>query len=102
MQIIEAKTLKARMENGEKINLLDVRQPEEYEEFNIGGKLLPLGEIVSMQTDDIEDWKNEEVICCCRSGQRSMQAALVLETMGFTNVVNLVGGLNNWKDVFGY
>lgn len=95
MQIIEATELKQRMVS-EKINLIDVRQPEEHAEFNIGGILLPLGNIMSMQIEEIEDLRNEEVICYCRSGQRSMQAAMMLETMGFTNVKNLAGGMLGW------
>ena len=95
MQIIEATTLKERMVS-EKINLIDVRQPEEHAEFNIGGILLPLGNIMSMQIEAIEDLRNEEIICYCRSGQRSMQAAMMLETMGFTNVKNLAGGMLGW------
>jgi len=95
MQIIEATTLKQRMVS-EKINLIDVRQPEEHAEFNIGGILLPLGNIMSMQIEAIEDLRDEEVICYCRSGQRSMQAAMMLETMGFTNVKNLAGGMMGW------
>ena len=96
MQLIEATTLKQRMVT-EKINLIDVRQPEEHAEFNIGGILLPLGNIMSMQIEDIEELRDEEVICYCRSGQRSMQAAMMLETMGFTNVKNLVGGMLGWE-----
>jgi rhodanese-related sulfurtransferase len=95
MQSIEASELKQRMLS-EKINLIDVRQPEEHAEFNIGGILLPLGNIMSMQIDEIEDLRNEEVICYCRSGQRSMQAAMMLETMGFTNVKNLASGMMGW------
>jgi len=95
MQIIEASILKQRMIS-EKLNLIDVRQPEEHAEFNIGGILLPLGNIMSMQIEAIEDLRDEEVICYCRSGQRSMQAAMMLETMGFTNVKNLAGGMMGW------
>ena len=95
MQVIEATELKQRMVS-EKINLIDVRQPEEHAEFNIGGILLPLGNIMSMQIEEIEDLRNEEVVCYCRSGQRSMQAAMMLETMGFTNVKNLAGGMLGW------
>lgn len=96
MQFIEASELKQRMVS-EKLNLIDVRQPEEHAEFNIGGILLPLGNIMSMQIEEIEDLRDEEIICYCRSGQRSMQAALMLETMGFTNVKNLAGGMMGWQ-----
>lgn len=80
--------------------LLDVREPDEHQEFNIGGKLMPLGNIQSMMIDDIEDLKNKEIICYCRSGNRSMQATLMLETFGFTNVKNLVGGMLEWRESF--
>ncbi|HUZ60560.1 MAG TPA: rhodanese-like domain-containing protein [Hanamia sp.] len=101
MQIITPEEVKKRLEAGEKLHLVDVRQPEENEEFNIGGILLPLGKIQSMQTEDIEDLKNDEVICYCRSGKRSGTATLFLEQSGFTNVKNLTGGMLAWREKFG-
>jgi len=98
MTIINCNELKARMDAGEKIQLLDVREPGERTEFNIGGTFLPLGQIQVMQIDDIEELKNEELVCYCRSGNRSMQACLMLETFGFTNVKNLQGGMNEWRE----
>jgi rhodanese-related sulfurtransferase len=101
MQPISVEELKARIDAGEPLHLLDVREPFEHEDFNIGGTLLPLGKIQTMQTDDIEDWKDQEVICYCRSGNRSGQACLILETAGFANVKNLSGGMNAWQDRIG-
>jgi len=101
MTIITAEEVKARLDAGEKLNLVDVREPAENAEFNIGGTLVPLGKIQTMQTDDIDALKNEEVICYCRSGARSTQAALMLETFGFTNVKNLAGGMMGWKERIG-
>lgn len=100
MITITADELKTRLDAGEAINLVDVREPAEHAEFNIGGILLPLGKIQTMQTDDIDELKNEEVICYCRSGQRSMQATLMLETFGFTNVKNLTGGMLGWQEKY--
>lgn len=97
MQQISISEVKARIANGEKLNLLDVREPDERAEFNIGGQHIPLGNILSMQTDDIAEWQNEEVICYCRSGMRSMKAAFMLESCGFTNVKNLEGGMMAWQ-----
>ena len=97
MTNISTAELKERIAGNEHINLLDVREPEERAEFNIGGTFIPLGQVMAFQTDEIEAWKNEEVICYCRSGKRSMQAAMMLETMGFTNVKNLVGGMVEWQ-----
>ena len=100
MITITADEIKARLDAGEVINLVDVREPAEHAEFNIGGTLLPLGKIQTMQVEDIEELKNEEVICYCRSGQRSMQATLMLETFGFTNVKNLTGGMLGWQEKY--
>jgi rhodanese-related sulfurtransferase len=101
MNTITAEEVNLRLQNGEKLNLVDVREPYEHEEFNIGGLLLPLGKIQTMQTEEIEDLKNEEVICYCRSGQRSMQACMMLQNFGFTNVSNLTGGMLGWKQLYG-
>lgn len=102
MKTITVDELKARMDAGEKINLLDVREPDEYALSNIkGALLLPLGKVQTMQIDDIEDWKNEEVIIHCRSGKRSATACLFLETMGFSNTVNVEGGILAWEEKFG-
>ena len=101
MQPISVEELKARLDAGETLNLLDVREPHEREEFNIGGKFLPLGKIQRSETDDIEDWTSEEVIVYCRSGNRSGQACLTLETMGFSNLKNLSGGMLAWQERIG-
>ena len=101
MKHITVAQLKARMDAGEKINLIDVREPEEFKEFNIGGKLIPLGKIQSMQADELDDLKNEELIVHCRSGKRSATACMFLETMGFTNTVNVEGGVLAWQEQFG-
>jgi rhodanese-related sulfurtransferase len=100
MQNITVEELKRRMDAGEKINLIDVREPHEYAEFNIGGKLVPLGKIQAMQIEDIEDLKDEEVIIHCRSGKRSVTACQFLETLGFTNTVNVLGGALDWQEKF--
>jgi rhodanese-related sulfurtransferase len=101
MTTITADEVKFRLDSGEKLNLVDVREPHENTEFNIGGTLLPLGKVQIMQVEDIDDLKNEEVIVYCRSGNRSGQAALMLETFGFTDVKNLTGGMLAWKERFG-
>lgn len=89
------------MDAGEKLNIIDVREPYEYAEFNIGARLIPLGQIQTMQVDEIEDWKDQEVIIHCRSGQRSMVACMFLETLGFKNTKNLAGGMLAWQEKFG-
>ena len=98
MKIITVQNLKERIANGETINLVDVREADERAEFNIGGTFLPLGNILSMQTDEIADLQDEEIICYCRSGKRSIQGALMLESLGFSNVKSLHGGMNAWQE----
>jgi rhodanese-related sulfurtransferase len=100
MQNITAEEVKERLDKGEKLNLVDVREPHEHAEFNIGGILFPLGKIQAMQVDELEDLKDEEVIVYCRSGNRSGQAAMILDTMGFSNTKNLTGGMLKWQEKF--
>jgi rhodanese-related sulfurtransferase len=101
MQTISVEDLKKRLDAGEAFHLLDVREPHEHADFNIGGTLLPLGRVQQMDLGEIEAWKDEEVIVYCRSGNRSGQASMMLETAGFTNVVNLTGGMMAWQDRIG-
>jgi rhodanese-related sulfurtransferase len=77
---------------------LDVREPHENAEFNIGGALHPLGKIQTMQLDEIEDMKDQPIYVYCRSGNRSGQACLILETAGFTNTINVAGGMLAWQE----
>jgi rhodanese-related sulfurtransferase len=97
MKNISPAALRFRLAGDVQLNLLDVREPAEREEFNLGGIFIPLGQLMTLQIDLIEDKKDEEIICYCRSGKRSLQAAMMLETIGFTNVVNLEGGIMAWQ-----
>lgn len=101
MNTITVEELKKRLDAGENIHLLDVREPAERAEFNIGGTHLPLAQVQAMQTDAIDDWKNEEIVVYCRSGNRSGIASLVLEQLGFKNVNNLTGGMLAWRERIG-
>lgn len=101
MNVITPEEVKRRMDAGEALHLVDVREPSEHADFNIGGILHPLGRIMGADTDAIDALKNEEVIVYCRSGNRSGNACMMLETMGFTNVKNLTGGMLAWEATFG-
>lgn len=98
MQTITVEELKSKLDSGESLHLVDVREPHEHAEFNIGGILLPLGKVQTMQVDDIEDIKEDTIYVYCRSGNRSGQACLILETMGFKNVINVTGGMLAWQE----
>lgn len=99
MQTISVEEVKERLDKGEQLHLVDVREPNENAEFNIGGILLPLGEIRNYNTDAIDDLKDKEVILYCRSGNRSGIATQLLEQAGFSNVKNLTGGMLAWKQL---
>ena len=101
MQNITVDEVKNRFNTGQKINLIDVREPDENAAFNIGGMLMPLGKIQSMQVEELEDMKAEEIVCYCRSGNRSGQACLILDMLGFKNTKNLSGGMLAWQEKYG-
>lgn len=101
MKNVTVNELKARMEAGEKLNVLDVREDSERADFNIGGTHFHLRRIQEMAVEDIEDLKDKEVIIYCRSGNRSQMACLMLEQMGFKNTVNVSGGMLDWIEKYG-
>jgi rhodanese-related sulfurtransferase len=75
--------------------LLDVREFSEHEDFNIGGELIPLGELISRSANIPKD---RPVIIYCKKGIRSQIAIQRLEEkFGFTNLINLKGGIDAWK-----
>ncbi len=94
---IDVQELKKRMAAGEDLAILDVREQYEYDDFNIGAKLIPLGELMN-RSHEIDDWKSREVIVHCRSGMRSNMAKQMLLGAGFENVRNLTGGMLAWTE----
>jgi len=95
---ISVQGLKAKMDNKEDFVLIDVREKYEYEEFNIGAKLIPLGEIMGA-LEDLEEFKGKEIIIHCRSGKRSAMAQQLMLQAGFSDVKNLVGGVLAWQNM---
>ncbi len=88
---INVHTLKKLLDQGEEVQIVDVRDPHEYDIVNIAGELIPLGDI-SKQTDKIA--RDKQVIVHCRSGVRSAKAIRLLEEQyGFDNLYNLEGGI---------
>ena len=88
--------LKQRLDAGESIHIIDVREPWEYEEFNINGKLIPLGDLQG-KLDDLEAWINDEIVVHCKSGGRSAAAVDYMTKQGFKNARNLAGGMMAWQ-----
>jgi len=96
MEDITVAELKERMANKETLNIVDVREANEYEAFNIGAKLIPMSEL-NERVNEFEAYKNEELILHCRSGARSGRAKQYLEGLGYTKVRNLLGGMLEWQ-----
>ncbi|MGF7230790.1 rhodanese-like domain-containing protein [Arachidicoccus sp.] len=101
MNTISVEDLKKRLDAGESINLLDVREEHERAAFNIGGTHIPVGKIQLFELNAIEEWKDKEVIVYCRSGNRSAMATMVLQQAGYKNPVNLSGGMLAWEEKYG-
>lgn len=89
---ITAATLVERLDKGEALNLLDVRNELEYHTYNIGGKNIPLGKLPSV-LDDLDWDKDEEITVVCKMGLRSKTGKHILQQSGYKNVKNLEGGL---------
>lgn len=92
MEDITVNELKERLEQGEKFHFIDVREEWEYEEDNLGADNIPLGELAH-QLDQLEKIKDEEIVIHCRSGARSGNAKKFMETKGFSQVRNVLGGI---------
>jgi len=92
MEDISVQELKDRLSKGEHITILDVREPYEYEEFNIGAILIPLGDLKD-ELPKLNDLKTTELIVHCKSGNRSAAAKVFLEQNGFQQVRSLIGGM---------
>lgn len=96
MRQITVAELKEKLDNGEQLHVLDVREQHEYDEVNINARLLPLSSLKNFETDAVEDWKGKEIFVHCKSGVRSIQACMLLESAGFTDTVNVEGGILAW------
>jgi len=93
---ITAVDLKKRLDRGDKLTIVDVREPHEYQINKISGSLLiPLGDIPKRY---VELDPNDELITQCKVGARSAKAADFLRSKGYTKVLNLKGGIVDWID----
>ena len=92
---LSAKDLKRRIDSGENLFILDVREPFEYQIANIGGTLIPQND-VPQRIGEID--RNREIVVHCKAGGRSQRIAEFLKQSGFPSVVNLAGGILAWSD----
>jgi sulfur-carrier protein adenylyltransferase/sulfurtransferase len=92
---MQVEELKKKLEAGEEIFVLDVREPHEYQICNIGGYLIPLGDLPK-RIHELDS--SREIVAHCRSGVRSGKAVAFLRQAGFKKVHNLAGGILAWAD----
>jgi sulfur-carrier protein adenylyltransferase/sulfurtransferase len=92
---MQVEELKRRLDAGENLFVLDVREPHEYQICNIGGHLIPLGDLPK-RVNELDS--SREIIAHCRSGVRSAKAVGFLQQAGFKKVHNLAGGILAWAD----
>jgi rhodanese-related sulfurtransferase len=98
MKEITAKEVKQRLESGEPLILIDVREPYEHEEFDIGGTNIPVTEL-PFRLDELKQLGNGDLVLYCQSGNRSILAQnLLAMQFGIEGTYNLKGGVNAWKE----
>ena len=92
---ITPQELKKRLDRGDDLYILDVREPHEYQICNLGGHLIPLGDL-SRRVNELDS--SREIVAHCRSGKRSAEAIEFLRAAGFRKIWNLKGGILAWSD----
>src|SRR5215468_597341 len=92
---MQVEELKRRLDAGENLFVLDVREPHEYQICNIQGHLIPLGDLPK-RVSELDS--SREIVAHCRSGVRSAKAVEFLQQAGFKKVHNLAGGILAWAD----
>ncbi|HLT73040.1 MAG TPA: rhodanese-like domain-containing protein [Cyclobacteriaceae bacterium] len=97
MKEISPAELQLRLEQGEPPHLIDVREPYEHEEFNIGGQNIPVSQL-PFHIEEIRQLTDREIILYCQSGNRSgLAQQLLASQFGITNTINLKGGMKAWR-----
>ena len=96
---ITTEELKEKLDNKEDFVFIDVREQHEFDEYNIGAKLIPLATLPDA-LNELDEFKDKEIVIHCRSGARSANAKGYLIQMGYKNVRNLLGGVLRWIDLY--
>ena len=95
---ISATELKEKLDKGEEIVLLDIREPHELQIARLDNTVhIPMGELAS-RLHDLEKYKNKEIVVYCRTGNRSLNCTEFLINKGFPKTQNLTGGIHAWSD----
>jgi rhodanese-related sulfurtransferase len=92
---ITSADLERRLSAGEQLLVVDVREPMEFKQGHVkGARLVPLG---TLGKGDHGLPKEKQIVLVCRSGNRSAQAFQILKKQGYTNLLNLTGGMSGWS-----
>ncbi|MCS6991490.1 MAG: rhodanese-like domain-containing protein [Chitinophagales bacterium] len=100
MDEITAEELRTLLDAGHPLHFIDVREPWEYEEFNLGAKNIPLHELAGM-LPSMPFEKDKLIVVHCQRGQRGQQAVALLKQVGYVQVRNLRGGIEAWTSCYG-
>jgi len=99
MKEMNAPELREELKQNKSLHLIDVREPYENEEFNIGGTNIPLGDLLNHEEELKELSKTGDLVLYCRSGNRSVMAQKLLAArFGIENTINLKGGVIRWDE----
>ena len=94
----EASAVHADLNSGEDVTVIDVREPAEWEEGHIPGSTnIPRGMLEYLAADKLPD-KDARIVVHCALGGRGALAAKSLQEMGYENVVNMEGGMKDWRE----
>lgn len=94
---IDCRTVKQRLDDKADFLLLDCRESTEYATARIEGSvLIPMSEITD-RVQDLEAWRSKPIVVHCHHGGRSLRVTLWLRSQGFTDVLNLTGGIDEWS-----
>ncbi len=94
----DVEAVRGSLDSGESVTVVDVREPAEWDEGHIpGAKAIPRGLLEYKAADELPD-KDERIIVHCAVGGRGALAAKSLKEMGYTNVANMDGGVNAWRE----
>ncbi len=99
MKDIDVIELKEKLDRGDDFLFLDVREPHEFQEFNLNAQLVPLGAL-AVRLHEFDEFKDKEIVVHCRSGARSASAKAFMTKAGFEKVRNLLGGVLSWREHF--
>lgn len=97
MKDITVEELKSRIESNDQLFILDVREEWEYDEAHIEGARNFSVYAIPEKHNELNDWKENEIIIHCKSGKRSKTAQQLLTDNGFKNTINLLGGFDAWS-----